>query len=44
MIKKAIRTVVLKNMAAHRIKNRRTAIMYAISIAFVIFVWTSMQV
>ena len=43
-IKAAIRTIVIKNLASHRIKNRRTAIMYGLSIAFVIFVWTSMTV
>lgn len=35
--------IILKNLAGHRLKNRRTAIMYALSIAFVIFVWTSMS-
>lgn len=43
-VKAAIRTIVVKNLASHRLKNRRTAIMYGLSIAFVIFVWTSMTV
>ncbi|CAD8101464.1 unnamed protein product [Paramecium primaurelia] len=40
----AKKTMVLKNLAAHRIKNRRTALMYALSIAFVIFIFVGMSV
>jgi len=36
--KKAFRTVVLKNLVAHKLRNRKTAIMYALSLGFVIFV------
>ncbi|EGR31920.1 hypothetical protein IMG5_099480 [Ichthyophthirius multifiliis] len=42
--KGAIRIIIQKNLAAHRIKNRRTATMYGLSIAFIIFVWTAMSV
>ncbi|KAL4473742.1 hypothetical protein ABPG74_022606 [Tetrahymena malaccensis] len=34
--------VVLKNLACHRIKNTRTSIMYGLSIAFVVFIWSAM--
>lgn len=40
----AKKNLVLKNLAAHRIKNRRTALMYALSIAFVIFIYVGMSV
>ncbi len=40
----AHRSLVIKNLAAHRLKNRRTAIMYSLSMAFIIFVWTAMTV
>ncbi|KAL4454907.1 hypothetical protein ABPG74_006289 [Tetrahymena malaccensis] len=43
-VKSAIKTIVIKNLATHRLKNRRTAIIYGLSIAFVIFVWTAMTV
>jgi len=36
----AIRSLIIKNLAAHRIKNRRVAVMYSLSIAFIIFMWT----
>ncbi|KRX00113.1 hypothetical protein PPERSA_07220 [Pseudocohnilembus persalinus] len=39
-LKSAQKSIILKNLAAHRIKNRRVAIMYSLSIAFIIFVWT----
>ncbi|CAD8128443.1 unnamed protein product [Paramecium sonneborni] len=35
---------VLKNLAAHRIKNRRTVLMYALSIEFVIFIFVGVSV
>lgn len=40
----ATMSLVLKNLASHRIKNRRTAIMYGLSIAFIIFIWTAATV
>ncbi|KAM3144375.1 hypothetical protein pb186bvf_003539 [Paramecium bursaria] len=40
----AKRSMVIKNLAAHRIKNRRTALMYSLSIAFVIFIYVGMSV
>ncbi|GAM17947.1 hypothetical protein SAMD00019534_011220 [Acytostelium subglobosum LB1] len=36
--KRAIPQIVLKNLVAHKLRNRKTAIMYAISLAFIIFV------
>lgn len=39
-----IRKLIIKNLGAHRLKNRRTALMYSISVAFVIFVWTTATV
>jgi hypothetical protein len=38
------KTVVIKNLAAHRIKNRRSSIMFSLGIAFIIFVYTALQV
>jgi len=40
----AIKNLIVKNLSAHRIKNRRTALMYAVSISFIIFIWTAMQI
>eukprot|EP01125_Pyxidicula_operculata_P017807 TRINITY_DN6288_c0_g1_i1.p1 TRINITY_DN6288_c0_g1~~TRINITY_DN6288_c0_g1_i1.p1 ORF type:complete len:684 (-),score=67.92 TRINITY_DN6288_c0_g1_i1:50-2053(-) len=34
----AVRSIVSKNMMAHRVRNRKTTIMYAISLGFIIFV------
>ncbi|EFC50030.1 FtsX domain-containing protein [Naegleria gruberi] len=34
----AIRQLILKNLIAHRLRNRKTTIMYAMSLGFVIFV------
>jgi hypothetical protein len=34
----AVRRLVLKNLIAHRNRNRKTTIMYAVSLAFIIFV------
>jgi hypothetical protein len=36
--------MIIKNLAAHRIKNRRTALMFSLSIAFIIFIFTGMAV
>jgi len=36
--KKAIKSIVLKNLVAHKLRNRKTAIMYAVSLGFIIFV------
>lgn len=36
----AIRSLILKNLASHRIKNRRVAMMYSLSVSFIIFIWT----
>lgn len=37
LVKTGIRKLILKNLAAHRIRNRRTGTMYSLSLAFVIF-------
>jgi ABC-type antimicrobial peptide transport system permease subunit len=34
----AIRNLVLKNLVAHRLRNRKTTMMYALSLGFIIFV------
>jgi len=34
----ALRSIVLKNLVAHRLRNRKTTIMYALSLGFIIFV------
>lgn len=36
--KSAVPQVVLKNLVAHRIRNRKTSIMYALSLGFIIFI------
>ncbi|KAJ5072648.1 hypothetical protein M0811_01663 [Anaeramoeba ignava] len=33
-----VRTMVLKNLIAHRVRNRKTTIMYALSLGFIIFI------
>eukprot|EP00756_Hemistasia_phaeocysticola_P014897 Hpha_TRINITY_DN15370_c3_g4::TRINITY_DN15370_c3_g4_i1::g.87410::m.87410 len=35
---RAIRTVVVKNLVAHRRRNRKTTMMYAVSLAFIIWI------
>ena len=40
----AIRTIVLKNLVAHRRRNRMTTIMYAVSLGFIIFLYVSYDV
>jgi ABC-type lipoprotein release transport system permease subunit len=39
--KAAIRSIVVKNLIAHRKRNRKTTIMYALSLGFIIFVMVS---
>jgi hypothetical protein len=39
-----IALIALKNLSAHRIRNRNTSLIYSVSIAFVLFLWSSMQV
>ncbi len=43
-VKTGFRKLILKNLAAHRIRNRRTGIMYSLSLAFVIFLIVAYQV
>jgi len=43
-VKAGVRKLILKNLAAHRIRNRRTGIMYALSLAFVIFLIVAYEV
>jgi len=40
----AIRVIVLKNLVAHRRRNRMTTIMYALSLGFLIFLYVSYDV
>eukprot|EP01080_Neovahlkampfia_damariscottae_P000311 gene311-6725_t len=40
----AIRSIITKNLIAHRIRNRKTTIMYAASLGFIIFVSVSFDV
>lgn len=42
--RKAISKLVLKNLVAHRIRNRKTTIMYALSLGFIIFINVSFNV
>ena len=42
--KPAISMVVIKNLVAHRVRNRKTSIMYALSIGFIIFIVVSYDV
>lgn len=39
--KPATKTILTKNLAAHRLRNRRTGLMYSISLAFIIFLLVS---
>ncbi|EGC33767.1 hypothetical protein DICPUDRAFT_56279 [Dictyostelium purpureum] len=36
--KQAIKSIIVKNLVAHKLRNRKTAIMYAVSLSFIIFV------
>jgi len=36
-------TVIIKNLVAHKLRNRKTAIMYALSLGFVIFLSVSLS-
>ena len=40
----AVRSLVSKNLIAHRIRNRKTTIMYAVSLGFIIFISVSFNV
>eukprot|EP00727_Mastigamoeba_balamuthi_P014759 m51a1_g9909 hypothetical protein (1044) ;mRNA; r:99120-103292 len=40
----AILQVLLKNLVAHRIRNRKTTIMYAVSLSFIIFMYVTYAV
>eukprot|EP01062_Namystynia_karyoxenos_P059026 TRINITY_DN50458_c0_g1_i1.p1 TRINITY_DN50458_c0_g1~~TRINITY_DN50458_c0_g1_i1.p1 ORF type:complete len:1108 (+),score=417.64 TRINITY_DN50458_c0_g1_i1:67-3324(+) len=40
---RAVRTVVLKNLVAHRRRNRKTTLMYAVSLAFIIWISVSWE-
>jgi hypothetical protein len=40
----AVRSIITKNLIAHRIRNRKTTIMYAASLGFIIFVSVSFNV
>lgn len=36
--RRSIPTLVLKNLIAHRVRNRKTTIMYALALGFIIFI------
>jgi hypothetical protein len=36
--------LMLKNLAAHRFKNRRSSILYAFSVSFIVFVSVGIQI
>lgn len=38
---KAIRTIILKNLVAHKLRNQKTSIMYSLSLGFIIFLSVS---
>eukprot|EP01107_Rhizomastix_libera_P002342 TRINITY_DN1404_c0_g1_i2.p1 TRINITY_DN1404_c0_g1~~TRINITY_DN1404_c0_g1_i2.p1 ORF type:complete len:1049 (-),score=196.85 TRINITY_DN1404_c0_g1_i2:241-3345(-) len=40
----AIRTIVRKNLTAHKLRNRKTSIMYSVSLSFVIFIYVAYQI
>jgi ABC-type antimicrobial peptide transport system permease subunit len=40
----AVRVIVLKNLVAHRRRNRMTTVMYALSLGFIIFLYVSYDV
>jgi len=42
--KPAVKSLVLKNLVAHRIRNRKTTIMYALSLGFIIFLRSVLQI
>lgn len=35
--------IAIKNLQAHRLRNRLVSLIYSISIAFVIFLWTTVN-
>ena len=37
-------TLTLKNLSAHRLKNRRSSLLYALSVSFVIFVSVGLSI
>ena len=39
----SFRTIILKNLVAHKIRNRQTALMYSLSLGFIIFITTSLN-
>lgn len=41
---KAVFRMVLKSLAAHRLRNRKTTLMYALSLGFVIFITVAFQI
>jgi hypothetical protein len=39
-----VRTVASKNLGAHRPRNRKTAVLYSLSLAFIVFINTAYNV
>jgi len=40
----AIQSLVLKSLVAHRLRNRKTSIMFALSLAFILFITSAFQI
>ena len=38
------KSLILKNLAAHRIKNRRTALMFSLAVSMAVYLWVSLEV
>jgi len=41
--KESFRTLILKNLIAHKVRNRQTALMYSLSLGFIIFITVSLN-
>ncbi|KAG5493940.1 hypothetical protein JKF63_01772 [Porcisia hertigi] len=41
---KAVRSLLLKSLSAHRFRNRKTTLMFALSLAFIIFITVSVNI
>jgi len=39
----SFRTIILKNLVAHKVRNRQTALMYSLSLGFIIFITVSLN-
>ena len=41
---RALRLIATKNLVAHRVRNRKTTIMYTLSLAFIVFITVTFSV